>query len=357
MADARGSSRSSRGSESGRGSESSSSRESSTSASGGESSHHAGTSSHDASKAADAGHSGGGKDAGHSAGGKDAGLDCPGKGAYCGNDGVTGGSADTLYQCPGKGEAPSSSTVCSSGCQVEPSGTADSCKKSGGLVCPGAGAYCGNDGVTGGSAGTLYQCPGAGEAPSSSTVCSNGCKVEPSGTSDYCISAPPPDGGSCPSDYAAALAWEAGVISAGDAGNCSGSPPSCCSDWCLEFVADAFSNAGVSVPELAHGYAYETIADFQNAGNWTAWSSGAVPPCGAIVVWAAAAGNGGDGHIVISNGDGTASTSGWPGYAGSSNAAISWLSCRGERVARRVGNAALSCMLIAPLLFTVVRRA
>lgn len=63
------------------------------------------------------------------------------------------------------------------------------------IVCLGkaAGAYCGNDDVQGGNAATLYQCPGAGQAPTSAKVCADGCVVESAGTADHCKVAASPD--------------------------------------------------------------------------------------------------------------------------------------------------------------------
>ncbi|HEY0252630.1 MAG TPA: M23 family metallopeptidase [Kofleriaceae bacterium] len=48
------------------------------------------------------------------------------------------------------------------------------------------GAYCGGDHVDNGDPATLYECPVAGEAPTSATACAHGCTVEPSGTEDRC---------------------------------------------------------------------------------------------------------------------------------------------------------------------------
>jgi hypothetical protein len=48
------------------------------------------------------------------------------------------------------------------------------------------GAYCGNDLVTGGDPGTLYECPGAGAAPTAATPCADGCVVEAAGIADHC---------------------------------------------------------------------------------------------------------------------------------------------------------------------------
>jgi hypothetical protein len=185
-------------------------------------------------------------------------------------------------------------------------------------VCPGVGAYCGDDGVTNGQANTLYECPGSGEGPSSFQPCGLGCQVEPAGTPDYCK-------GSCPAVAQAALSWEANVIHAGQAGNCNPNPPACYDDYCMQFVGDAYQyGAGVSIPRA--GTAADDIQNFRNQGAWNGWYAGAVPPCGAIIVWSGNGCNFDDGHIVISNGDGTASTSGWSGFAGSTNASLSWLS-------------------------------
>ena len=109
---------------------------------------------------------------------------------YCGSDNMSNASADTLYTCPGPGQAPSSSQVCSYGCQANSAGTDDACKPATptGPTCNGssAGKYCGNDNMSNASASTLYTCPGPGQAPSSSQVCSNGCQVNSAGTDDAC---------------------------------------------------------------------------------------------------------------------------------------------------------------------------
>ena len=57
-------------------------------------------------------------------------ITCTGKapGAYCGGDQVTNGDPSTLYECPGAGQAPTKATPCVAGCVVEPPGTADHCK-------------------------------------------------------------------------------------------------------------------------------------------------------------------------------------------------------------------------------------
>lgn len=55
---------------------------------------------------------------------------CTGKapGAYCGGNQVTNGDPSTLYECPGANQAPTKATACVAGCVVEPPGTADHCK-------------------------------------------------------------------------------------------------------------------------------------------------------------------------------------------------------------------------------------
>ncbi len=236
-----------------------------------------------------------------------AGLSCPGGGAYCGSDGVQGGDASTLYQCPGAGQAPSSSQVCSSGCSVEPQGTPDFCSTAG--TCPTGGDYCGGDGVSGPS-NVLYHCNAGGQPPASSTTCPAGCVVEQQGVADICA---PSGMGSCSSVAQAALNWEANQLN-------SGNP---WSDYCLAFVYNAFVNAGDTIGYLQKPTAAASLAAAQATGQFVPWNGSC--PCGAILYWAANQCNGEDGHIVICNGDGTVSTSGWPGYNGSPSASVSWL--------------------------------
>jgi hypothetical protein len=135
---------------------------------------------------------------------------CPyGNGLYCGGNGVKGDSS-TLYQCTN-----GSVTVveaCGLGCQHEPQGQNDQC-----APCPkGDGLYCGGDGVPG-SASTLYACKGG--AVSVSSVCSYGCQAEPSGQNDKCLDAASPDAGvatdSGPNRDAAAAA-DTGVTNGSD---------------------------------------------------------------------------------------------------------------------------------------------
>jgi len=73
----------------------------------------------------------------------------------------------------------------------EPAGTAPdaSADAPANVTCTGgaAGSYCGGDSVDGGDPATLYQCPGAGMAPTSAMPCAAGCVVEPTGTADHCM--------------------------------------------------------------------------------------------------------------------------------------------------------------------------
>ncbi len=227
---------------------------------------------------------------------------CPsGNGAYCGNDGL-GLDANTLYNC--QNGVVTVKEQCSNGCLVAPPGTPDSCYSGGSTGCPsGDGLYCGSDGV-GGDPDTLYQCSGG--TLTQIQHCANGCVTASAGQSDYCQN-------SCSGTANAALQWEASQLS-------------CCSadwsDWCLKFVYQAYSAAGMNISLIAAPSAKDALHQVENAGKLTYNEN---PPCGAILFWDATSCNGGWGHVVIANGDGTVSTSGWPGYAGSTHATISWL--------------------------------
>jgi hypothetical protein len=229
---------------------------------------------------------------------------CPGAGAYCGSDGVQGGDGNTLYDCPGAGMAPTSGEPCSMGCTTMPAGTNDFCSLT--TACPTGGDYCGNDGLNGPS-GVLFHCAAAGQPPASWTACDSGCVEEPQGTNDVC------GGGACGTYGAAALHWEASQLNSGNSW----------SDYCLGFVNQAFQAAGDYLWWLQEPNANASLADAEGVAGFTWWNGSC--PCGAILYWAANACNGEWGHIVICNGDGTVSTSGWPGYAGSTSASISWL--------------------------------
>jgi len=142
-------------------------------------------------------------------------------GAYCGNDEMSNASAATLYQCPGgANKAPISGNVCPNGCIVAPPGSPDACA-SGPVCLGGAGAYCGGDEMKNADPAKLYQCPGVGLAPTSSTACANGCVIAPPGTPDSCQTV---TGVGSPSSYR--LPWSPG-INMSLAQDCN---DSCCND-------------------------------------------------------------------------------------------------------------------------------
>ena len=107
--------------------------------------------------------------------------------------------------------------------------------------------------------------------------------------------------------------WEAVELSAGNAW----------SNLCLGFVNEAFQAADANLPYLQKDDANSSLQAARAKSQFVPWSGSC--PCGAILYWAANGCNDGLGHVVICNGDGTASTSGWPGYGGSTHANIAWL--------------------------------
>ncbi len=129
--------------------------------------------------------------------GTDAGADpcaaaSSGNGAYCGSS--LGGDPNALYNC--QGGVTATKTSCANGCAVMPPGQADQCAAAGGDPCANAssgnGPYCGK--TLGGDPNTLYNCQGATTA--SQQLCSSGCVLNPPGTADECAaSAPPPGSG------------------------------------------------------------------------------------------------------------------------------------------------------------------
>jgi hypothetical protein len=139
-------------------------------------------------------------------------------------------------------------------------------------------------------------------------VCSGGCTVEPAGTNDVCAGE-----GGCSALGQAALNWEAGQLNSGNAW----------SDYCLGFVNNAYAHAGNSPSYLHLADANASLDAARATGQFVPWNG--TCPCGAILYWAANQCNAYYGHVVICNGDGTASTSGWPGFGGSTDASISWL--------------------------------
>ncbi len=224
---------------------------------------------------------------------------CPsGDGLYCGSE--VGADQNTLYRC--QSGRLSVQQVCASRCQVNPPGTPDAC--AGGSCPAGDGLYCGSE--VGANANTLYQCTNG--RLSTVRACPAGCAVEPAGTPDQC------NAGSCDAYSREALAWEAKQLAEGHS----------YSDYCLAFVSQAFRyGAGVTVRELQKATAADSLDAYRAEGKLHPWAGTA--PCGVILFWDRNRRNGYAGHIVISNGDGTVSTSGWPGFGGSTHASISWL--------------------------------
>jgi hypothetical protein len=113
-----------------------------------------------------------------------------GNGAYCGGS-LTGGDPNALYNC--QNGATASKQNCPSGCQVNPPGVADACKASGDPcinAVSGNGAYCGA--TINGDANALYNCQN--KVTATKTDCPAGCQVNPAGTADACKST---GGGSC----------------------------------------------------------------------------------------------------------------------------------------------------------------
>lgn len=232
------------------------------------------------------------------------GLACPGPGDYCGADGVQGGDANTLYHCPGAGQAPTGSQPCANGCTIQPQGVQDFCAQK--LTCPSAGDYCGNDGV-GGPANILYHCMAKGQAPASSDSCAAGCIVMKQGVNDLCGAA------GCSGLSQAALNWEANQLNTGHPW----------SSLCLGFVNNAYAAAGNSPGYLHLASANDSLNAARGTGRFVAWNGSC--PCGGILYWSANNCNGEWGHVVICNGDGSASTSGWKGFGGATHASINWL--------------------------------
>mgnify|MGYP006976399105 CR=1 FL=1 len=106
-----------------------------------------------------------------------------GNGKYCGGT-LMGGDAGALYNCQNGGTA--DKQTCSNGCKVNPPGIADACNPEGD-PCSGAasgdGPYCGG-GLPTGDPNVLYQC--VGKATQSSQTCAEGCQQNPPGVPDEC---------------------------------------------------------------------------------------------------------------------------------------------------------------------------
>ena len=109
-------------------------------------------------------------------------------GWYCGASAQhPSGDANTRYLC--SGGLTSSSESCPNGCQVNAAGTDDTCKSSSTDGCSGLsdGWYCGASAQhPSGDANKRYLCAGGGT--SSTESCANGCQVNPPGTDDTCKS-------------------------------------------------------------------------------------------------------------------------------------------------------------------------
>jgi hypothetical protein len=106
-----------------------------------------------------------------------------GNGAYCGGT-LMGGDAAYLYNCQNGGTA--GKQLCNGGCKVNPPGIADTCNPEGD-PCQGAnsgdGTYCGSS-LPGGDPNVLYTCKG--KASAGTETCADGCQVNPPGVPDAC---------------------------------------------------------------------------------------------------------------------------------------------------------------------------
>jgi hypothetical protein len=117
--------------------------------------------------------------------------------------------------------------------------------------------------------------------------------------------------GSCNPVGRAALDWEAANLHDPSPGY------GCWSDLCGSFVYNAAASTGY-VPDwlnAAANTADDMMHNAMNAGVFHNYDGGC--PCGAILFFKANSNNSGFGHVVMCNGDGTVSSSGWPGWPGS----------------------------------------
>lgn len=114
-----------------------------------------------------------------------------GNGNYCG--GPIMGDVDALYNC--QNGATANKQTCKNGCKSNPPGIADTCNPEGD-PCTGAnggdGPYCGAS-LPGGDPNVLYQCKA--KATTGSETCAEGCQVNPPGVPDACKK--PQNGGEC----------------------------------------------------------------------------------------------------------------------------------------------------------------
>lgn len=104
-----------------------------------------------------------------------------GDGAFCGAG--LGLDPRTLYTC--RDGSITGAIACSLGCLAQPPGSPDVCAAEDPCASAGAGsgAYCG--GPLGGDPSSLYQC--ANGATTRIENCSSGCAVQPPGTADRCV--------------------------------------------------------------------------------------------------------------------------------------------------------------------------
>jgi len=225
---------------------------------------------------------------------------CTAAGDYCGGNGIAGDVA-TLYHCTGAGVMPAAK-ACALGCTKMPAGTNDFCA----VACPTGGGYCGDNGV-GGPAGYLFHCSAAGAPPASYSRCNTVCLHEPTGIDDLCANG-------CSAAGASALQWEANELGAGNS----------YSDLCLGFANQAYKHAGMTLAYLQQYDAYDALLAAEATGHFVAWNGAC--PCGALLFWGQNACNGNFGHIVICTGDGDMSTACWPGFGGTPDMSIAWMS-------------------------------
>ena len=109
-----------------------------------------------------------------------------GDGDYCGGSLNPPGNKQTLFSC--KAGSTAKTQVCIGGCKQNPPGTNDTCVTTSAVdPCSGAksgdGSYCGSS-LPGGDGKVVYLC--AGGVTTSKLDCANGCHVAPAGMSDSC---------------------------------------------------------------------------------------------------------------------------------------------------------------------------
>jgi hypothetical protein len=115
--------------------------------------------------------------------------------------------------------------------------------------------------------------------------------------------------GQCGAEGRAALNWEAANLH-------NGVGYGCWNDLCGSFVYQATQAAGnVPVPAWDHANTAEDMRQQSiSAGVFTSWDGSC--PCGAVLFYQANSNNSWFGHVVLCDGDGNASSSGWPDATG-----------------------------------------